>query len=237
MTGGVVDLPLVGQLHFLVGTLCLVAGAAAFLVRKGSRPHRWAGRVFVVSMLLLCASGLYMSLTRSILFTAFLALLAGHAVATGWLAAARISGRAEVIAAGVIALVAITGAGSGLVVANLPSGELNGLPPAAFYGLGGVAIWVAVIDVLALSRGEANDRQRLTRHVWRMGFALFIASFIFFFGNNSVLPPVLRSPVALLVPVLTVIGLTLYGSLRMRLGRRPAFPSGTKTQGRREGDA
>lgn len=223
MTGSIAELPLVGQLHFLVGTICLFAGVAAFLVRKGSNLHRGAGRVFVVCMLLLCASGLYMSLARSILFTAFLALLAGHAVTTGWLAAARITGRAEWIAASVIGLVATACIGSGLLVGGLPTGELNGLPPVAFYSLGGVSLWIAGIDVLALRRGPANDRQRLTRHVWRMGFALFIASFIFFFGNNTVLPPVLRSPIALLAPVLTVIGLTLYSSIRARLGRGPAF--------------
>jgi uncharacterized membrane protein len=224
MTSTVADLPLIGQLHFLVGMICLLAGGAAFLVRKGGRPHRWAGRTFVICMLLLCASGLYMSLTRSILFTVFLALLAGHAVTTGWLAAARISGRAEMIAAGAIGLFAIAALGSGLAVAGLPSGMLNDLPPAAFYGLGGVAFWIAGIDVLALCRGEANDRQRLTRHVWRMGFAMFIASFIFFFGNSSVLPPLLRTPVALVAPVLTVIGLTVYGSLRIRFARRHRSP-------------
>lgn len=224
MTGGIADLPLVGQIHFLVGTICLFAGAVAFLVRKGSRPHRWAGRVFVVCMLLLCASGLYMSVSRSILFTAFLALMAAHAVTTGWLAAARISGRAEVIAAGVIGLVALAACGSGLVVASLPSGELNGLPPGAFYSLGGVAIWVAGIDVLTLCRSSTNNRQRLTRHVWRMGFALFIASFIFFFGNNSVLPPLFRTQVALVAPVLTVVALAVYGSLRARFGRAPESP-------------
>ena len=228
------SLPLVGQLHFLVGVICLLAGATAFMVRKGRHPHRLAGRVFAVCMLLLCASGLYMSLSRSILFTAFLALLAGHAVTTGWMAAARITGLAERVAAGAISLVAIAAAGSGLLVANLPSGTLNDLPPVAFYSLGGVALWIAGIDVLALRRGSADDRQRLTRHIWRMGFALFIASFIFFFGNNNVLPPVLRSPIALLAPVLIVIGLTLYASVRMRFGRRPAFPSGMKMQGRRK---
>ena len=125
MISAIGNLPLVGQLHFLVGVICLLAGAAAFMVRKGRHPHRLAGRVFAVCMLLLCASGLYMSLSRSILFTAFLALLAGHAVTTGWMAAARITGLAERVAAGAISLVAIAAAGSGLLVANLPSGTLN----------------------------------------------------------------------------------------------------------------
>ncbi|WP_323762991.1 hypothetical protein [Maricaulis sp.] len=226
MISTISNLPLVGQLHFLVGVICLVAGGAAFLARKGRLPHRLAGRVFVVCMLLLCASGLYMSLSRSILFTAFLALLAGHAVTTGWMAAARIAGRAERLAAGVISLVAMAAVGSGLVVASLPSGTLNDLPPVAFYSLGGVAFWIAGIDVFALRRGPANDRQRLTRHVWRMGFALFIASFIFFFGNNSVLPPVLRTPLALLAPVLTVTGLTVYASIRTRFGRQTSAGTG-----------
>lgn len=81
------EIPVIAQLHFLVGTACVVGGAAAFAVRKGGSAHRLAGRVFTVCMVGLCLSGLYLSFTRSILFTAFLALLALHAVATGWHAA------------------------------------------------------------------------------------------------------------------------------------------------------
>jgi len=40
-------------LHVGAGTVGLLAGAAAFVFRKGSRLHRQAGKVFVIAMLVL----------------------------------------------------------------------------------------------------------------------------------------------------------------------------------------
>ena len=40
--------------HTLFGVVALVAGAVVLLRRKGDRAHRAAGRVYAVSMLLLC---------------------------------------------------------------------------------------------------------------------------------------------------------------------------------------
>lgn len=202
------EIAMIGQIHFVLGVLCLVAGVAAFSLRKGGRLHILSGRVFAVSMLLLCASGLYLSFTRTIVFTTFLSLFAAHAAATAWLAAVRSSGkmaRAERAFAVMIALVGLFSLASGYWVSISPSGELDGLPAGAFYGLGGVALLIAGLDGWAIFRGQLSRPQRIARHLWRMGFSLFIATVIFFFGNNHVLPEALRREAFLVMPVLLVL--------------------------------
>lgn len=217
------EIPVIAQLHFAVGTACVIGGAAAFTLRKGGLSHRLAGRVFAICMIMLCLSGLYLSFSRSILFTAFLALLALHAVATGWHAAAARSGVGPIarkIALAGISLTAIGAGWSGVFVSSLPSRALNGLTPDAFYFLAGVAGLVSAIDLMAALRRNVGGHRRIARHVWRMGFSFFIASFIFFFGNNHVLPEVLRSPAILSAPVVTVAGMTVFWMVRARFGRR-----------------
>ena len=217
------EIPVIAQLHFVVGTACVIGGAAAFALRKGAAGHRLAGRVFAVCMIALCLSGLYLSFTRSILFTAFLALLALHAVATGWHATAFGPGVGRTTRWIALAGIGLTASGAGLsggYVSTLPSRELNGLTPEAFYFLAGVAGLVAAIDLVAALRQEISGRRRIARHVWRMGFSFFIASFIFFFGNNHVLPEILRAPAILSAPVVIVLVLILFWLVRVRFGRQ-----------------
>lgn len=47
-----------GQLHTLLGVVALIAGAAIFLRRKGTRSHKAIGRVYVASMLSLNVTAL-----------------------------------------------------------------------------------------------------------------------------------------------------------------------------------
>jgi len=211
------EISLVGQIHFAIGSLSLLAGCAAFLLPKGRPAHVAAGRGFAISMLLLCASGLYMSITREIVFTVFLSLFAAHSVTTGWLAAVRRSGQMGMLERALALLIAGVGLASlvtGMWVMNTASGELDGLPPVGFFSLGGVAILIAMIDLQALIRRTVSSKHRIARHVWRMGFSMFIATFIFFFGNNHVLPEVLRAEVVLIIPVLGVALATLITVVR-----------------------
>lgn len=222
------EISIIGQIHFGLGCLCLVAGIAAFGLPKGRPPHIIAGRVFAASMLLLCASGLYMSFARGIVFTSFLSLFAAHAATTGWLAAANKSarmGRSERALAVMMATVGCASLLTGYWVAASPERALDGLPPGAFYSLGGVAMLIAGIDGWALLRRQLSRPQRIARHVWRMGFSLFIASVIFFFGNNHVLPEALRSEAVLMMPVLLVAAATVGWLVKTRFLVRPPAAS------------
>lgn len=210
---------LLGTAHFGVGCVAVLAGLLALSSRKGQICHRASGSIFVIAMLLLTLSGLWLSLSREILFTVFLSGIAGHAVLISWAAARRQAGLSVWVSrwaglfSGGLALGALAG---GQLAATSPDGMLNELPPEAFYLLSGVSGGLCVLD-LFYARSRHPDRVSwLSRHLWRMGFAFFLATGIFFFGNNHVLPEALRTPLFLSAPVLIVIGWTLVFVVKVR---------------------
>lgn len=219
-----------GSIHFWIGCFALVCGAAAFSARKGGRVHRSAGTGFMAAMILLGLSGLWLSLAREILFTVFLSLIALHAVITGWAAARPRAGLARAVtlgsgaASGLIALGAVTG---GVIAAAAPGGALNGLQPAAFHTLAAVSAVLSVFDWRYALAPAPSRARRLTRHLGRMGFSLFLATGIFFFGNSHVLPEALRRPALLAAPVLAVVAATLIHAALTRFKARPAGPAQT----------
>jgi len=213
---------LLGDIHFWIGCGALVSGFTAFAAEKGKKLHRGAGTVFVISMGLLSISGLWLSLAREILFTVFLSAISFHALITGW-AAARGTGRvalwlirAAPLFSAMIMVGAITG---GLQASAMPMRTLNGLPPEAFYLLAGIGGLLCVLDVLYVRMRAPLPHNRLSRHLWRMGFSLFLATAIFFFGNSHVLPEILRTPWVLTPPVLAVVLWTLVYAIRTRFSR------------------
>lgn len=212
---------MLGDLHFWIGCGAIIAGFAAFASRKGESLHRKAGTLFVVGMGLLALSGLWLSLAREILFTVFLSAISFHALITGWAAARHRSvlcrwiSRLAPIASGLVVLGAVAG---GLMAGASPDGALNGLPPAAFYFVAFVSALLCGLDVFYALMPAPTLRVRLTRHLWRMGFSFFLATGIFFFGNNHVLPEILRTPWFLALPVLAVIVWTAFHAVRTRFG-------------------
>ena len=53
-------------IHIGAGLLALFSGTAALLFRKGDSPHRTAGTVFFLSMLVLSASAIYIAAMKSL---------------------------------------------------------------------------------------------------------------------------------------------------------------------------
>ena len=214
---------LLGDAHFWIGCLAIAAGFTAFAVRKGNAVHRAAGATFVITMLLLAASGVWLSIARDILFTVFLSAIAFHAVATGWAAAAlekplcRLATKASPVLSGAIVLGAAHG---GVLAAAAPGGMLNDLSPGAFYTVAGTGFILFVYDIAFALAKHPSEQRRLTRHLWRMGFSFFLATGIFFFGNNHVLPELLRTPALLSAPVMAVVLWTLFYAFRVRFSKR-----------------
>jgi len=53
------------DLHIVAGTLGRLSGFVAVFLRKGSRRHGLAGTVFVIAMLCLSASGMFLAILKS----------------------------------------------------------------------------------------------------------------------------------------------------------------------------
>ena len=100
----------------------------------------------------------------------------------------RINAAALTVAIG-LAVLDIAG---GMKAFNSPRRSLNGVPFFMLFILATVMILAAAGDVRVLRSGMPRGGPRLARHLWRMCFALFIATASFFLGQAKVIPKPIR---------------------------------------------
>ena len=176
-------------LHIAGGSVAIVAGYAALAVRKGARPHRIAGNVFLASMLVMGVLAAVLGLPFGGLFTCYL-------VVTAWAAVRRPAGtvgrleKAALVSVSALALVgpaaaALEGAG-----VPLPGDDLG---PAA-YVFAAVALLCAALDLKMIRAGGLIGFERIRRHLWRMCAAMFVATGSFFLGQMDEIPQALHGP-------------------------------------------
>ncbi len=178
-------------LHIVSGTLGMLSGFAAAFLRKGSRRHSLAGDVFVVSMMSLSATGVYMAIAKHQPGNILGGVLTFYMVATAWKTARRRSAETGIFDWGAllvaVALAAVT-VTLGLEAAMSPTGLKYEYPAGPYFFLGSVAVLATVGDVRMLVRGGIAGTPRLARHLWRMCFALFIAAASIFLARQQIFP-------------------------------------------------
>jgi hypothetical protein len=74
-------------------------------------------------------------------------------------------------------------------------------------------------DIRMLARGGISGRRRLTRHLWHMGYGLFIATGCFFLGQQQVFPAFRRGSIFLTLAALLPLPLLIYWFLRVRFSK------------------
>ena len=209
--------------HILAGILVLLSGYLALFATKGARLHRKSGMVFVVAMLTTAVFGMTIALVRGVapainvpaaslaayLVITSLATVRPPAAGSRWLSiGALLVAAAVTLASLVFAFEAFTNGGT-----------RNGMPAFPFVMFGVVGLLASVGDVRMLRSGALTGSPRLARHLWRMSFALFIASLSFFIGQAKVFPEPIRIPGLLALPVLGVLVTMFYWLWRVRVRR------------------
>ncbi len=204
-------------LHILGGTIGLLSGTLAIAVRKGSSLHRASGNVFTVAMLILAASGLCLAMLKSQRGNIIGIIITFYLIATAWLAgrrrgAGRLDWAAFVVGIGGAAAVITLG------LQTLHNPDKNAPAGMAFF-FGVVLLLAAAGDIRMLLRGGISGRQRVTRHLWRMCFGLFIATGSFFLGQQQVFPAFLRGSVSLTVLAVLPFPSMIYWLFRVRFSK------------------
>jgi hypothetical protein len=203
--------------HVAAGGVALLAGAAAVVAAKGSSPHIVAGRFFVAAMLAMAATGGGIAAVERKPASVVAALLAGYLVLTA-LAALRPGARWMDAAFPALALTIASASLAWGTQAVLEGDGRFGVPPPIFFVFGVVALIGAAGDVRGLRSGPARGRRRLARHLWRMCFALWIASASFFLGQADIFPPALRAIPLLVTLAFLPLGVMVYWLWRSRAG-------------------
>jgi len=208
--------------HIAAGSLGILAGFVALYAAKGAALHRKSGMVFVYAMLTMAVTATAIAALRGIetsvaggLLTAYMVLTALTAVrpaAAGrrWL---DLGAMLVALAVGLIDVM------WGLESVARGESTRNGGPVPMLFVFGAIALAASASDVRVIRSGGLQRASRLARHVWRMCFALFIASASFFLGQAKHFPQSLRIPALLAIPALLPLVAMAYWLWRLRVRR------------------
>ena len=204
--------------HIAAGVIAIVAGALAVLGRKGGALHARAGTWFFASMLVLGISAAILEPFRTPTPGSPVGgLMVCYFVATSWFAARRRDGRTGKFEIGACAIALLAGAvilWSGLTGrASSPVGS----GPAIVFGL--ICLLAGLLDLNAILRSPLSGRQRISRHLWRMCIAFFIATGSFFLGQQDILPAPMRGSPWMFVPAFAPILIMLCWLARLRFAK------------------
>jgi hypothetical protein len=174
--------------HICGGTAGLASGTAAIVFRKGSLRHILAGKIFVVSMVVMGVFAVYLAITRNQPSNISGGIFTVYLVLTAWLTARRRPGETSRFDWLALLIPLVLGTMSwvgGIRLLRAGMTSFDGVPVGMIFFMGTIMLLAAAGDVRMLLSGGASGTRRLARHLWRMCFGLFIAAGSFFMGPNN----------------------------------------------------
>ena len=220
-------------LHVSAGIVGILSGTAPMSFRKGSPRHALAGKIFVISMLTMAASAVYLAALKHQNNNVGGGVLTFYLVATAWVTAKRRDGETSIFDWVALLIPLWAGIGgwiNGLEAVHSPTGSKYGVPAGMHFFLGSVMLLAAAGDVRMLLRGGVFGAQRIVRHLWRMCFGLFIATGSFFLGQGSkVFPAFILKTNILFIPAILPLILLIFWLFRVRFTdayKRKSMPRG-----------
>ncbi len=203
-------------IHIAGGILALLAGTAAVAARKGGPLHARSGSWFFGSMLVLGVTAAMLEPFRSPPGSPVGGIMVCYFVVTSWVAARRRDGTtgkfeiAACAAAFTMGALMFWGAANG---ATTPAGS------GPVFALGMVCLVAGLGDLNAILRRKLSPAQRISRHLWRMCFAFFIATGSFFLGQQDALPQSVRGSPMLFVLAFAPFGIMAFWLVRLRFAK------------------
>jgi hypothetical protein len=221
-SAGIVWLAL--AMHFSAGLVSIVSGTIALVAAKGGRLHKQSGMVFTWAMVVLGLSAAGIGVYENRPSQVFAGLVAAYLVFTAMTTVKPLPGIGQRI--NVALMVAAFGYGLASMYGGLsewldPTIEVVGrprvVPPLV---IGAVILFAAIGDLRTIRAGGLRGSRRLARHLWRMCFALFVATGSFFLGQMKFVPEPVRIVPLLLVLAFAPILFLVYWMWRVRVRGR-----------------
>jgi len=209
-------------IHILAGGLGLVAGAVALSATKGAGLHRKSGMLFVYAMVTMSLTGAMIAAFRGIETNALGGLLAAYLVITSLTTVRPLAAGSRWLDLGAMLVALAIGLTSVTIGFELlVSGESSkhGVPIPILLIFGAIGLSACISDIRMMRSGGIRGARRIARHLWRMCFALFIATGSFFLGQADKIPEPLRIPGLLAVLALAPLLVMLYWLWRVRVRR------------------
>lgn len=178
------------SLHVLGAAIALFAGAGALTFKKGASNHRLSGKIFVVSMLVMGISAAplaYVAGNGDMLSGALVCYL----VLTSWMTFKPISWKIDI--AMMLAAVVLLMSYIGLELYLEQTGNRRpDIPVGVGYVFGSIVALSLAGDIRLFVKGGISRASKIIRHLWRMCFALFMASVSFFLSRAHLFPDLIR---------------------------------------------
>jgi hypothetical protein len=205
--------------HICGGIVGLLSGAVAMSFRKGSKRHAIAGNIFVAAMMGMASAGVLLAGMKAQPGNILGGLVTCYLVATAWRTVRRREGAPGMFDWGallvVVALCAVE-ITFGTQAALSPTGLRYDYPPGPYYFLGSIALLAVIGDVRVIVHRGISGTQRLARHLWRMCFALFIASSSVFLARQHLFPVWIRKSGLLMLLSFLPLLLMFFWLIRVR---------------------
>ncbi|MCF6436851.1 hypothetical protein [Pseudoalteromonas sp. MMG022] len=164
--------------HIASGTVAVLAGYTALFMKKGGVGHIKAGRWFVIAMVLMAITGSVVAFIKPMMISVIAGMYTLYLVLTA-VAVFRASQSRQASGHYVLMYAALA---IGLysfycvyVVSQSETGRFQGFSAGPYIMFGVLAIISAMLDLRYIMAKQISQRTRVSRHVWRMCFAMFIA--------------------------------------------------------------
>jgi len=215
-------------MHIGGGALGLVSGTVAACARKGGALHRKAGKVFVVSMLVMGAFAIYLAVAEpDQLVNVFIGVLAIYLVSTAWMAVRRPVGAgggfeklALLVSICLCAPFAVLSfqLATGLAPLFKSAVPFKGPVLIAIYSFTSVLVLAAVGDARVVWAGALSGVARISRHLWRMSLGLTLAAGSGFTnGFARLLPGPYHVPPLFFLPQFLPLAFLVFWMIRVRI--------------------
>ncbi len=215
-------------LHIAGGAIGMASGAAALVFRKGGRLHGLAGHVFFASMLVMASIGaavapfLLSAQGEPKMFDSLAGMFTCYLVATSWMTVRRKAGtigRFEHWACLAACLMVAAALLFAVTARNSATGVFGGYPAAAYLTSAALFTLAALFDLKLIIQRGITGTPRISRHVWRMGLALWVAVGSFFLGQQRVMPESIQGSSLLTIPPLAVFAVIAFWLVKLRLAK------------------
>ena len=209
--------------HFGAGLIGIVTGAIALSVAKGSSTHRQSGIVFAYAMGtagLLAAVIAFLETKASMIVGGLSVVYFVYTATTTVKPVAGSRRTIDAVLATLVLLAAVLTLRDGFLVWSMPGHARGGVPAGMVFFLGTIYLLAGVGDVRMLRDGGIQGARRIARHLWRMCFALFIATGSFFLGQMKFIPQPIRFLPVLLALAIGPLVVLLYWMWRVRLRKQ-----------------
>ena len=205
--------------HFGTGLIALAAGSMAIAVRKGGQWHRRSGVVFVYAMVATGITAVGIATYEGKPGNISGAIIV-YFVMTAYTAVkplARVGWRVDVALMLLAFAFAAGGYKNAFSALDQPGNQIDGVPAGMMFFMATVILLAAVGDARMIRASGIQGARQLARHLWRMLFALFIATGSFFIGQMKFIPEPIRIVPLIVVLAVSPLVLLLYWMWRVRL--------------------